>query len=150
MASTCTHLLTQLVFSTKNWEALITNSLEPELHAYLAAIINGEGGRTLAVGGVSDHIHILAKMPHAISVSDIMRRIKGNSSRWLNANHKTPHRFAWQAGFGAFSVSHSQKQPVADYIRNQKEHHRKRSFKEEFVEFLQRHEVEYDENHLWK
>ena len=148
MPPTLTNILLHIVFSTKHREPLITQAIEKDLHAYLAAVINGERGHTLIVNGMPDHVHILARMPHAISVSDMMRRIKGNSSKW--ANTKTKGRFAWQAGYGAFSVSRSQRQSVIDYIRDQREHHRGRSFKEEFREFLERHEIEYDEKLLWK
>jgi putative transposase len=148
MAATLTNILLHIVFSTKHREPLITQAIEKDLHAYLAAVINGEGGQTLIVNGMPDHVHILARMPHAISVSEMLRRIKGNSSKWANA--KTHGHFAWQAGYGAFSVSRSQRQSVIDYIREQREHHRQRSFKEEFLEFLERHEIEHDENLLWK
>ena len=120
-----------------------------ELYAYIAGIINAEKGQSIAIGGTADHIHILANFPHAKSLSEMLRRIKGNSSHWINAETKTPDEFQWQIGYGAFAVSMSQRKSVIEYIQTQEEHHRKRTFQEEFLGFLARHEISYDPRHIW-
>jgi REP element-mobilizing transposase RayT len=149
LASTFTNLLYHLVFSTRKRRSLIKPNMEAELYRYFGGIIRGEGGVLLEVGGTTDHVHLLAKFKAAMSVSDMLQRIKGNSSKWINERPERLSRFAWQTGYGAFSVSQSQVDAVRRYIQGQKEHHRRVSFREEFVRMLERHGIEYDEQYLW-
>ncbi len=138
--------LAHIIFSTKNREPMITAEIESDLHAYLGGIIRELKGTALRINGVADHVHILAKTPKTIADSDFMRTLKANSSGWVKSKHPSMPSFAWQQGYGWFSVSALRITEVEDYIRGQKEHHRKSSFKEEFVIFLKRHGVDYDES----
>ena len=147
MPNTYTNLLYHIVFSTKDRAPLITENLKEELYKYTSGIIRDEGGVNLEIGGIEDHIHLLAKFKASVSVSDMLRLIKANSSKW--ANERTQGEFAWQEGYAAFTVSESQVVPVRRYIRNQVQHHRRQSYKEEFVALLERHGVEYDPKYLW-
>jgi REP element-mobilizing transposase RayT len=147
MPNTYTNLLYHIVFSTKDRAPLITDNFKEELYKYTSGIIRDEGGVKLECGGIEDHIHLLAKFKPSVSVSDMLRLIKANSSKW--ANERIDGEFAWQEGFAAFSVSESQVVPVRRYIRNQVQHHRKQTYQEEFVALLERHGVEYDPRYLW-
>jgi putative transposase len=149
MAGTYTNLLYHLVFSTKNRTQIITPALESDLHAYIGGIIRGEGGKMLEIGGISDHIHILTKLKPTKSVSEMLNRIKAKSSKWMNEEKRLRRKFAWQDGYCAFTVSESQVKAVRRYIKNQKTHHRSRTFQEEFRELLVRHCIEFDERYLW-
>ncbi|MCH7752735.1 MAG: IS200/IS605 family transposase [Planctomycetes bacterium] len=149
MPSTYTNLLYHIIFSTKGRCPLITDDLKEELYRYIGGIIRSEGGIQLEIGGISDHVHILAKLKPAISISQMLNRIKTNSSKWVNENRKSDVRFAWQEGYAAFSVSESQVEHVRQYIRTQEQHHRKQSFQDELVALLQRHGIEYDSRYLW-
>ena len=142
--------LVHIIFSTKNREPFITHEIESDLHAYLGGIIRELKGTALCIDGVTDHVHILAKTPKTISDSDFMRTLKSNSSGWVKSKFPSMQSFAWQEGYGWFSVSASRTAEVKNYIQGQKEHHRKTSFKEEFVAFLERHEIEYDDRYLWE
>lgn len=144
-----TNLLYHVVFSTKSRKPLITESLCNEIHKYIGGIIRGEGGILLEIGGMPDHIHLALKFKADHSVADMMRRIKANSSKWVNEHNKISGRFSWQSGYGAFTVSESQADAVIDYIRRQNEHHRKKTFQEEFVQLLDRHGIQYDERYIW-
>jgi putative transposase len=146
--NTYMNLLYHIVFSTKERAPLITEDLKEELYSYIGGIIRAEGGVQLEIGGMPDNIHILAKLKPSLAVSDNLRLIKANSSKWTNEG-KSKSRFAWQEGFAAFSVSESQADPVTQYIRNQEEHHRRQSYQEEFISLLERHGVEYDPRYLW-
>ena len=148
MASSLTHLIYHIVFSTKERCPLVTENLSVELYPYMAGIIRGEGGASLRIGGVSDHVHILTKLPASKSLSEILRRIKGNSSKWVNEQPRFCGQFAWQRGYAAFSVSQSVVERVAAYIGRQKEHHQAVSFHDELVSLLEKHGVEYDERYL--
>ncbi len=149
MSSTLTNLLYHAVFSTKMRQELITPNLSDELYPYIGGIIRGEKGRMLKIGGTNNHIHILARFSPAISVSEMLRHIKGNSSKWINKEKKSHARFEWQRGYAAFSVSESACETVSQYIENQEKHHKKMSFQEEFLLLLKKHNVEYDERYLW-
>jgi REP element-mobilizing transposase RayT len=148
MPNTYTNLLYHIVFSTKDRRPLITPNLQEELYKYIGGIIRGEGGAQLEIGGVADHVHILAKFKPAISVSDMLNKIKANSSKWVHED-KGALDFGWQVGYAAFTVSESQVEHVRKYIRNQEEHHRRQSYQEEFIALLERHGVDYDPRYLW-
>jgi REP element-mobilizing transposase RayT len=149
MPSTYTNLLYHIVFSTKERVPLIADDWQEELYRYIGGIIRAEGGVQLEIGGIDDHVHILAKFKPAISVSEMLNKIKANSSKWANDHKMKMRKFAWQEGYAAFSVSESQVPNLVTYIRNQAEHHRKQTFQEEFVALLKRHGIEYDPKYLW-
>jgi len=149
MAGTYTNLLYHLIFSTKNREKFIHEPLKTELYKYIGGIIRGEGGVLIEIGGMPEHLHLTAKFKPSVSVSDMLQKIKGNSSKWVNERPDRRARCGWQDGYGASSVSESQLSKANDYIRQQEEHHRRKTFKEEFIEFLERHGVEYDERYIW-
>ncbi len=149
MAHTFTELLSHVIFSTKGLAASIDDELRPRLHSYIGGIIRELGGTAIAVGGTPGHVHILLRLPPSVPIADAMRVVKTNSSRWIHETSPNLRSFAWQTGYGAFSVSESNRQTVSDYIRNQEEHHRRTSFQEEYVAFLQRHGVDYDERFVF-
>ncbi|MFP4242820.1 MAG: IS200/IS605 family transposase [Chitinispirillaceae bacterium] len=148
MASTYSNLLYHFVFSTKNRIPIITG-IEKNVHRYLSSNIAQMGGRVFSVNGTADHIHIVAKLLPRHRVSDVLKMIKGNSSNLVNESGKCDIHFEWQVGYGAFSVSKSKLNDMIRYIVNQKEHHRRKTFKEELIELLDAHEIEYDERYLW-
>jgi putative transposase len=149
MAATLTNLLYHIIFSTKDREPLIRSTFREELEKYIAGIVRNEGGILLDIGGMPDHLHLVAKFKPDRSVAELVRLIKANSSRWLNEQHGASGRFAWQSGYGAFSVSQSQIGALQEYVRHQEEHHRTRSFQDEYREFLSRHGIVCDEQYIW-
>jgi len=149
MAGTYTKLYYHIVFSTKNRGRFITTAIEDELHKYIAGIVRGIGGICIEINGILDHVHILAILPPKIAVSDALREIKANSSKWVHESKTDLAKFGWQDGYAAFTVSQSQVDSVRQYIRAQKMHHAERDFKAEMLELLARHDVEYDERYLW-
>jgi putative transposase len=148
MASTLSNLLVHLVFSTKNREARITADLQPDLYAYLGGIVRSEKGSALAIGGMPDHVHLLVRLHLDLPVSTLVRKLKAKSSRWVKQRKSGDPRFAWQSGYGAFSVSGSLASAVRRYIANQAEHHRKRTFREEYLELLEKHGIDFDERYI--
>jgi REP element-mobilizing transposase RayT len=149
MPHTATNLLVHFIFSTKQRCALIKPDFEEDLHAYLGGIIRQIGGTALCVNGTQDHVHLLIRVPANQSVADVARLIKTNSSRWVHGRWPEQHRFGWQTGYGAFTVSESGVEAVRDYISNQREHHTIRSFQEEFLAFLKKNKITVDEQYLW-
>ena len=135
------------MFSTKLRRKLLPAETQEQLWAYLGGIARQNGFKTLIVGGTEDHVHILLSLPATMPVAKAVQLLKGGSSKWMTENHAKD--FAWQEGYGAFTVGVSQKADTIAYIRNQREHHRKRSFEEEFVVFLQKHGIEYDPKYVW-
>ncbi len=151
MANTYTKLLYHVIFSTKRREPLITDDLRDDLYSYIGGILRGQAGSLVEIGGIADHVHLVIRIRPDVSVSDIVRLVKSNSSKWVNERPDAPgsERFAWQEGYGAFTLSSSQLPGVRKYVQGQEAHHRTKSFQEEFVEFLKRHEVEFNESYLW-
>ncbi len=147
MAHTYISELVHCVFSTKQRRNLIAPDVQPLLWAFLGGIARKNGFKALIVGGTENHVHILLSLPATQPLAKAMQLIKGASSHWMNETHT--HGFAWQEGYGAFSLGISQKSDTIAYIRSQAEHHRKRSFEEEFVAFLKKNGVEYDPAHVW-
>jgi len=139
-----------LVFSTKNREPLIRADWAPRLYQYVGGIARAQGACLIAAGGMADHVHLLLSLGKMNAVADLVRDVKSNSSRWVHETFTNLQGFAWQAGYGAFAVSYSKIDEVKRYIAGQEEHHRVRSFKEEFVAFLERHGIEYDERYVWE
>jgi REP element-mobilizing transposase RayT len=149
MAGTYTKLYYHLVFSTKNRHPFIAGHTEEQLHKYVAEIINGIGGTSIEINGMADHVHILTVLPPKIAVSDALRDIKANSSKWVHENWPALYKFSWQDGFSAFTVSKSQVEVVRQYIRDQKQHHSQSNYEMELVGLLDKHEIEYDERYIW-
>ncbi len=149
MPSTYSNLNYHIIFGTKHREPLITPHLREDLYPYIAGIVRGQNGLPLEIGGMPDHVHLVIRIGPDVSVSEIVRLTKANSSKWVNERLAGMGRFAWQRGYGAFTVSFSQLDAARQYVRSQEEHHRLRTFQEEFVEFLKRHGIEFDERYLW-
>ena len=149
MAITFTKLIYHIIFSTKRREPLISAGLRNDLCAYIGGIVRAQKSLLVEIGGMPDHLHMVVRTRPDLSVAELVRLVKANSSKWVNERPDSIGRFAWQEGYGAFSVSSSQLAGVCEYVRNQAEHHRTRTFQEEYVEFLRRHEIEFDETYLW-
>jgi REP element-mobilizing transposase RayT len=147
--SSFTCLNYHLIFSTKHRQPLIGEEWQQRLFDYIGGIIRQQGGVLLAAGGMPDHVHLLAAISKSIAISDALRDIKANSSKWVHETFSDQAKFAWQSGYGAFSVSFSGLDPVRRYLAGQAEHHRVRTYQEEFLELLRRHEIEYDERYVW-
>jgi len=149
MGSTLTNLVYHAIFSTKGREPVIVPEFRAEMHQYMGGIIKGENGILLQIGGMSDHIHMVIKLKPVHALSEIMRKVKAGSSKWINDQNRLADKFAWQEGYGAFTVSESQIPATIRYVREQEKHHRKLSFKDELLLILERHRVKYDERYLW-
>jgi REP element-mobilizing transposase RayT len=145
-----TQLYYHLVFATKGRHGWLLPEMRGRLHEYLGGAIRNHGGHSLGIGGIEDHVHILAKLRQDHKLCDVLRNIKANSSGWIHQTFPELGKFAWQEGYAAFTVSQSQLEIVQRYIANQEKHHRKRSFQQELVELLQKHGIEFDERYLWK
>jgi REP element-mobilizing transposase RayT len=150
MAHTFTNLLTHIIFSTKDRAPIIDMEVKAELHAYLGGMVREIKGKAYSINGTTDHVHLLVSLPPTLALSDAMKTIKANSSRWVSGKWSARRNFGWQIGYGAFSVSRSNVATVIRYIENQEEHHRKMTFKEEFLEFLSKHGIEYDKRYIWE
>jgi REP element-mobilizing transposase RayT len=149
MSSTLTNLLYHIVFSTKHREPIITAPIRADLYKYIGGIVRGEGGTLLEIGGIPDHVHLVVRFKAEPSVATMVKIVKSKSSKWLNEQPKRPGRFEWQRGYAAFTVSVSQLDSVRAYVRNQEQHHRRKTFQEELRLLLAKHGVEYDEQYLW-
>ena len=143
----CLHY--HFVFSTKGRAPLLVAELRPRLFEYVGGVLRAHGGCLLAAGGVEDHVHLLAGLSRETAVAEALRLVKANSSKWLHDTGQVDPSFAWQAGYGAFTVSHSQLDVVRRYLAGQEEHHRRQTFQDEFRELLRRHGIEFDERYLW-
>jgi len=133
-----------LIFSTKDRETTLSDDLQPKLWGYMKGIAKNHGFDTIKIGGIFDHVHALLLLPPALPLAKAVQAIKGCSSKWLNETGAAGVSFAWQEGYGAFSVSASQTDGVVEYIENQRAHHAHRSYEEEFIEFLKKYGVSYD------
>ena len=149
MSHTYTAAHFHCVFSTKNHACDLTPEVRNRLWPYMGGIARENGMKALAVGGVEDHVHLLISLPATMNISKAMQLIKGGSSKWMHETFPDKQAFAWQKGYGAFTVGVSQIAGTVAYINGQEEHHRKRTFKDEFVAFLEKHHVEYDERFVW-
>lgn len=150
MGATYSKILLHFAFSTKHREPLITLDLQPRLYDYIGGVIRGEKGSLYAIGGMPDHVHLLVRWRPDESVSELMRKLKGNSSGWVHKSFPKARGFAWQEGYGVFSVSKSQEEKVKSYIETQEEHHRQVDLKQEYLAMLEAHEVEYDPRYVWE
>lgn len=149
MAQTLVSLFVHVIFSTKHRQSLITPEIEPELFAYLGGILKNNESRLIDAGGTTDHVHLLVSQSKNIALSTLMKYLKKDSSVWIKTKGSAFRNFHWQDGYGAFSIGKTNLAGLKSYLANQKEHHRKRSFKEELIQFLDEHGIEYDERYLW-
>ena len=149
MANTYTQIYLHLVFAVKNRACLIPREHRIELQKYITGVITNKKNKLLAIENEPDHIHILIALRPDTSVSDLVRDIKSNSSRWINEQEWKQSEFRWQEGFGAFSCSRSQLSPLIAYIQNQEEHHKKKTFREEYIALLEAFGIEYDPRYLF-
>jgi REP element-mobilizing transposase RayT len=138
-----------LIFSTKNREGLITPGVEPELHAFLVGSLRDLGCPSLRVNGTADHVHCLFVLARTVAICDVVERVKRASSRWIKTKGPMFRGFAWQHGYGAFSVSESNIEGVKAYIDRQKDRHATRSFQDEYRSFLRKHNIVFDERYVW-
>jgi|ERR1051325_2839151 REP element-mobilizing transposase RayT len=145
MSDSYTNLLYHIVFSTKERRPLITPECEPRLHEYIGGIIRGVGGISLELNGTVDHIHLLAKLRPDEALSNVLRKLKANATGWMHDVFPALNEFCWQRGYGAFTVSQSNVEEVREYIRRQKQHHARISFRDEFIQFLKANGITYDE-----
>ena len=150
MANTYTQIHIQTVFAVQNRLSLIQPTWKVELYRYMTGIIQNHGHKLLQINGMPDHVHILFGMRPTQSLSDLMKQVKQDSSKWINDNRLVRGKFAWQAGYGAFSYSKDQVQQVIRYIQNQENHHQKLSFYDEYIGLLEEFNVDFNEAYLFK
>ncbi len=150
MPGTFSQIYIHVVFAVKNRDSLISSSWEERLYQYITGTIQNKGQKMLAINGANNHIHFLIGMKPSCCLSDLVREVKKSSNEWINENKLTKSRFHWQEGYGAFSYSHSQLDQVIKYVMSQKEHHKKKSFKEEYLDLLMKFEIEYDDKYLFE
>lgn len=150
MGDTYSQITIQIVFAVKNREAKILPSFENDLYKYITGIVQTKGQKLLAINGMPDHIHILIGMKPTCNLSDLVREIKKSSTDYINKSRFGNFIFRWQNGFGAFSYSKSDLERVINYVRNQKEHHRNKSFKTEYIDFLEKFNVSYEDKYLFE
>ena len=149
MAGTFSQIYIQYVFAVKGRENLLQKAWRDDVFKYMSGIIKGKNQKPIIVNGVADHVHVFVGLKPSMCISDLIRDIKNNSSNFINENKFLKGKFSWQEGYGAFSYGHSQLNDVYQYILNQEEHHRRRSFREEYLDFLQKFEIEYDEHYVF-
>ena len=149
MPQSLSRVILHIIFSTKNREPWLDSEVQPRMQAYLATICRDVGADFVRVGGVADHVHIVTTLPRTLSQAQFIEQIKKASSKWIKALAAGYRGFFWQRGYGAFSVSPSQLEAVLEYVETQQEHHRTRTFQEEYRELLRKHEVDFDERYVW-
>ncbi len=150
MPNTYTQIYIHAVFTVKNRECIIRTNWEIELYKYISGIVRNENHKLLAINGMQDHVHLFVNMKPVQSVSKLLQEIKASSSKWINERGFLRTKFYWQSGFGAFSYSKSDIDYVINYINTQKEHHRKKSFKDEYLEILREFEIDYNDKYLFE
>jgi len=148
MGGTFSNILLHIVFSTKFRDPLIAPTLRPRLYKFMGGIVRDEKGVLFEVGGIEDHVHLLVRWRPDESVAYLLRNVKARSSKWVNENRLLPTRFAWQEGYSVFSVSKSQKEKVAAYIRSQEQHHKKFTYRQELLRMLRDNDLEFDERYV--
>ncbi|MFN8135312.1 MAG: IS200/IS605 family transposase [Bacteroidales bacterium] len=150
MANTYTQVHIQAVFAVQNRECIIQNSWKEELYKYIAGIVQNNNHKLLSINGMPDHIHILFGLRPSQSISELMQDIKGSSSRWINEKHLVHGKFSWQEGYGAFSYSNSDVPAIIQYILNQTDHHKRKTFTEEYHEMLKAFDVDFNKRFIFK
>ena len=149
MPQSLSAILIHLVFSTKNREPFITPTIETELHPYMAKVFRELKSPSLTIDGTSDHVHILFSLGRVIKLADLVEEVKTESSKWIKTKGREFRNFHWQRGYGAFSIGQSNVAALKRYIRNQKQHHRRVTFQDEYRKFLKAYGIEYDERYVW-
>ena len=149
MPQSLSSILIHLVFSTKLREPFISSEIEPELHAYLATVFRECNSPALSIGGDQDHVHTLFALSRTWTTADVVEEVKKRSSKWIKTKGQAWHQFQWQGGYGAFSIGQSNVAALKRYIVGQKEHHRHKTFQEEYLSLLKKYNVEYDERYVW-
>lgn len=150
MANTYSQINIHCVFAVKGRENIITKNLRDDLHKYMHGILKNDGIYPLAIGGWKDHVHVFFELPPSMKISDIMRDVKAVTSKWINDNKLVKGKFQWQEGYGAFSNSRSQRNDVIQYIINQEEHHRIKTFREEYLDMLRKFEIEFKDEYVFE
>ena len=149
MAHSYTNILIHYVFSTKNREKIITAPLQERLWSYMGGIARENNMKALAIGGIEDHVHLLISLPATLSIAKAIQLIKGGSSKWVHDTFPNHNNFKWQEGYGAFSVGSSRSKGIIAYINTQREHHHKKSFREEYFSILKKNVIDYDKRYIW-
>jgi putative transposase len=149
MGHTFTNLLTHAVFSTAGRAPFLADPIRHDVHAYLGGILRELHATPIMIGGIDNHVHLLARLPADLAISDCLRVVKANSSRWIKERWPDRSSFTWQGGYAAFSVSESSRQTVIRYVRDQARRHQTISFQDEFLALLNKHGVDYDERYIW-
>lgn len=150
MADTYTQIYIQTVFAVKGRQGLIPNQHKAELYKYITGIVTNKGQKLMRINGMADHVHILIGLSPSMALSDLVRDIKSNSSLFINQKQWTRGKFNWQKGFGGFSYGHSQLDQVIAYIENQEQHHRRKSFREEYLELLDKFQIKFEPQYLFE
>lgn len=145
-----THLTYHIVFATKYRKRKIVEEIRERLYEYIGGTLRARKGYLIEIGGVEDHVHILARLSPTLAVSAVVRDVKANSSKWMNEEARVVLGFEWQKGYGAFTISYDRIESVCTYIRNQKEHHKAKNFQEEYIDFLNRHKIEFRLEYLFE
>ena len=149
MPGTFSQIYIQIIFAVKQRENLLNKTWREEVFKYIAGVIKEKGNKPIIVNGVSDHVHCFIGLKPSTAIADLVRDIKNNSSKFINEKGFTNIKFNWQSGYGAFSYAHSQIEVVYNYILSQEEHHRKKSFREEYLEFLDKFQIDYKDEYLF-
>ena len=149
MSQSISHILLHVIFSTKKREPLILPEIIEELHSYISAIARENDSQVYEIGGIEDHVHLLISLPRTLSVSKLVEEIKRGSSKWMKTKGSRYINFAWQRGYGVFSIGQSGYENLRQYIQKQKEHHQKFTFQEEYRNFLKKYCIAYDEKYVW-
>jgi len=150
MANTYTQLSIHVVFAVKGRESSLHAKMRPELFKYISGILNKTNQFSLAVNGYKDHVHVFFELNPVNSLSEVVRIVKTNSSKWINENNLIPGKFSWQEGYGGFSYSRSQRDTVINYIINQEEHHKQKSFREEYLGILKTFQIDFEEQYVFE
>ncbi len=150
MANTYTQIHIHAIFAVQNRLSIIKDEWQNDLYSYITGIVTNHGHKMMQINGMPDHVHMLIGLRPVQSLSELMKYVKQDSTKWINQNRFINGRFSWQEGFGAFSHSKSQIPGVIKYIREQEEHHRKRTFREEYTDFLEKFDVDFDERYIFK
>ncbi|QQL45007.1 IS200/IS605 family transposase [Sulfuriroseicoccus oceanibius] len=149
MGHSLANIYIHLIFSTKDRRPWLDDTFRPNLHAYMASVLNLKDCHLILINSIEDHVHILFRLSRTTSLADAVEDVKKSSSQWIKRQSPEHSKFAWQPGYGAFSVSESNMLAVKAYIQNQREHHRTKSFEEEFCAFLKKNHIDYDPKYLW-
>jgi putative transposase len=150
MANTFSQIYIQTVFAVENRQSLIKPEFKEELYKYITGIVRNQGQKLIAINGMPDHVHILIGLKPAMALADLVREIKADSTNFINSRKLVHGRFNWQDGYGAFSYGHSQLDQIIRYIQNQEKHHQKHSFKDEYMTFLRKFDIAFEEKYVFK